>query len=374
MNIDREIKRFMKRKPTMQKLGDNYVLTTAQYSRLAKVLEYFGSCKKAENMHITIATMIQHDLTNYVGRIKRLRGIPGTTVYTQMLRYGRSYATVYTDQSKKKTSHFKNTLRYWLDQGFTHGEAYDRVVEVQIERSKKSALKTTGTSMYTVRSVEFWLSRGYSLEQAHAEVNRIQVTNGLAFYVNKYGKTQGAELFAQRINKWQQTLSENNDYDLLCLKKGHSIASCLARGDTIEEATNNYAKLLNHLKLIRRRPSTVSQKLFDLIVNKIGTNGVYYDSLNYEFLLSGHRVDFFHKESGTVVEFYGDFYHRNPAKFAAEFVAHNISSAERWNIDETRISRIKDNPLVKQVIIVWESEYRTNPQECANSIIERIYI
>ena len=370
---DTEISRFLNRKSVKNILGENFLPTAQQYTRLLKVLEYFGSTKRAENMHATIAIMLKNNLRNIVGRVKRLQGIPGTTKYTQLLRYGKQYwQQVYQQQSDKKTSHFKNTLAYWINQGMTHSEAVEAVRSVQKERAQRATLITTGVSLYSCRSIEFWISRGYSDEDAQSKVKQIQTTNGLEYYKSKYGEDDYIDKFNQRINKWKDTLAKNNDYAKLCLKKGHSVPALMHKGVSENDALSKYNAMCERLRKIRRLPSKVSQSLFDLVASKLGKSEVYYDSLNYEFLLNGYRVDFFHKASGTVVEFFGDFFHRNPTKFKADFVVHNLSSQERWNYDRARMAKIMQDSLVNDVIIVWESDFRKNPQQQADLIIERI--
>ena len=86
----------------------------------------------------------------------------------------------------------------------------------------------------------------------------------------------------------------------------------------------------------------------------------------------GYRVDFYHKETKTVVEFYGDFYHRNPALFESNHIAFGTTAKEKWDYDRIRENKIQQDKNVKQLLVVWDSEFRKNSKETVNKIIKEI--
>jgi very-short-patch-repair endonuclease len=368
MNYEKQITRFLKRKPVINVLGKNYILNDLQYQRFCKLLDMYKTPKNMENMLTTVATFIKYDVSNYVGRYRRLVGTNGTSVYYQMLRYGRHYQDVYSKQTSSKIKHFKNTVGYWLNNGYTLEEAKSQVRAIQQARGLEAAKKIKGTSCYTVRSVEYWLNNGYTLEEARAKVKLIQTTNGIEFYKNKYSDNY-KQKFDERIAEWKKSLLENNDMNFINLKKSHSIKGGLARGLTLDEASVIRDKNIRHMKSIRRLPSKISQKMCSMLFDKIGGK-CYYESKNYEKLISGYRVDFYHYETDTVIEFYGDFFHRNPKMFESTHIAFSITAKERWEYDKHRISAIRKK--VSNVIIVWESDFRKNPSAVVDKIIKEM--
>jgi len=373
--IDRDIERFLKRKDVIAVLGDNYALTVKQQFRLMQLFEVYGNSKKIENMLKTVAFFIKNNLTNYVGRYRRLKGIPGTTKYTQLLRYGKHNSKeVIKKQSKAKTAHFPNKIEYWINKGYSDEEATQKVREIQTIRSKKSTELTKGSSAYTARSMSYWINKGYSDEEATQKVREIQTTNGIDYYVKKYGKDIGKQMYSARINKWQQTLinKTQSEKDEINYKKRHAIDSYMYRGMTETEAMSKYNKFCQKMKSKPRQTiSKISQDLFFNLHEKLkGT--CYFGELNYEQLIDNFRVDFFHKESKVVIEFYGDYFHRNPKLYESSFVSHGYTSKQKWKTDKAREEIIKTHKNVNQLVIVWESSYRRDKtmviDECLNNI------
>lgn len=369
MNYEKQILRFLKRKGVSDILGQGYKLTDLQRKRFCRLLDVYKTTKNMENMLRTVATFIRYDLTNYLGRYNRLKGVNGTSAYTQILRYGRNWQNIYDLQNSKKTYHFPNKVEHWLEKGLTLEQAKKQVYKIQQERGNKAALKTKGTSCYTVRSIEFWINNGYSLETAKEKVKEIQTTNGLEYYKQKFPNSYEEE-FNKRIARWKNSLSKH-DQELLNLKKSGSIKGHMARGLSYEQASYEYQILIERLKSVRKLPSKISQKMCSMLDAKlIGT--CYYNDKNYEKLISGYRVDFYHKDSKTVVEFYGDFFHRNPKIYESTYEAHSITSGERWEYDNRRETIIFESPEVNKLIVVWESDFRKNPEQTIQNIIGEI--
>lgn len=368
MDYNKQIKRLMNRKAVKAILGTEYRLNEGQQLRLQKLLDVYNTPKNMESMLGTVANFIYYDLSNYVGRYRRLAGTNGTSTYTQILRYGRHWSAVYKKQNNKKTKHFKNTVRYWTNLGYSEEIAKEKVRKIQTLRAAESAKKTKGTSLYTVRSIEYWLNNGYTEQEAKNRVRKIQTTNGIAFYKEKYPKIY-KEKFKERIDKWKK--SYNNNLDDINHRKSHSIEGAMARGLDYSQALAVKNKNIEHLRSIRKLPSKISQKFCNMLESKLLGN-CYYSDKNYEKLIAGYRVDFYHKETKTVVEFYGDFYHRNPALFESNHIAFGTTAKEKWNYDRMRENKIQQDKNVNQLLVVWESEFRKNPEEAINNIIKEI--
>jgi len=159
--------------------------------------------------------------------------------------------------------------------------------------------------------------------------------------------------------------------ELINLKKSPSIEGGLARGLTFNEAVYRYEKMVERLRAIRKLPSKISQKMCDMLFDRLG-GSCYYSSNSHEYLIGRVRVDFYHKETKTVVEFYGDYYHQNPKLYEKHHVVYGITAEEKWKYDLGREDIIKSDDKVNKFIVVWESDFRKNPVECVNSIIKEI--
>jgi len=373
--LNKQAKRFMKRKSVTDILG-NIELSDIQIVRLNAIFEN-RTCKSLETWHVAIATFIKYDLTNYVGRLRRLMKISTTrSGYSMFLRYGKeNFEQIKRGHDKKRSKHFKNTITYWTDMGIDAKEAIIKVREIQVERNKKAVEKTRGTNVYTHRSVEYWKRIGFSEYDAAERVRKVQTTDGLKFYTEKYGEDLGTTLFKNRIESWLDTLQSKtiDEVTLINRKKSLSIDGYMLRGYSEDAAINAYVAMCDRMRVIDRSPfSKISQKLFSTLREKlIGT--CYFKPDTHEALVGGYRVDFYHLESKTVIEFYGDYWHRNPLFFTAESSGHGYISKEKWISDSNREMKIKeDMARVSKFLIIWENEYRQRPDEVITTILENI--
>ena len=353
--MDTKIIRFLKRKQVVAVLGSDYLLSERQHMRLARFFAVYGHEKRCEEWFRTVSLMLLHDLSNIVGRIRRLKLLSASpTRYSLMLRYGCNWEDYSKVAASRRTAHFKNKLQYWIDNGYSAEDAKLKVVETQTARSRKSPAAQGGSSEFSCRSSIFWVKRGLTLEQAQVEVARVQ------------RRTKTPEMVAT----WLATLSAKSPEEqaLIRLKKGHSIDSYIACGSTSTEAIElskaYYAK--------RNNASKSSQAFFMLFDTMFDHSNTWYKYKNYEKQFFGKCVDFYDADSETVVEYYGDFWHRNPKKYAADFLAYNKTSEEIWDLDSKRIAQIKQHHLVQRVIVIWESEVMQNPHAAAEAILQEI--
>jgi len=353
--MNKKIQRFLKRKQVVIVLGNDYPLSQVQYTRLMKFFQEYGHEKKCEEWFKSVSYMIKYNLSNIVGRVRRLKQLPASpNNYSFMLRYGRYWKTHRTNVAQKRTTHFKNRIDYWIERGFSLNDAKQKVKEIQTNRGLQSPAAIRRSSEYSCRSTLFWIKKGFSEKEAVEQVARVQ----------------RREKSPETIAKWLDTLNSKSDEEkkLINLKRGHSAESFVAKGYSFEEAI----QLSNEYYSKRNNFSKSSQSFFILLENFFNSDDVFYKSKNYEKQFFGKCADFYDSNSQTVVEYYGDFWHRNPQKYAADFYQYKKTSAEIWENDKQRIEQISKHPQVKNVIIVWESEVMKNPHEAALKIIQDI--
>lgn len=353
--MNKKIERFLKRKQVINVLGENYSLSELQETRLLNFFYHYGHEKKCEEWFRTLSYMIKYDLSNYVGRIRRLKRLPASpNNYSLMLRYGKFWKQHKSVAASNRTLHYPNRIDYWINLGYSSDEALEKVCEIQTNRSRRSPVSIGGTSEYSCRSVLFWIKQGLSEKQAKQEVARIQQRK----------KTPDT------IAKWLITLHNKTDEEKqqISLKKGHSVNSYMARGFSEEESI----QMSNAYYAKRNNFSKSSQAFFMILENFFNKDRIFYKCKNYEKQFFGKCVDFYDADSKTVVEFYGDFWHRNPAKFESTQRFYNNTSEEIWNKDKIRLEKISTHPEVKKIIVVWESEVLVNPHNAALKIIQEI--
>lgn len=141
-------------------------------------------------------------------------------------------------------------LETWLNKGFSHDEALYQIKirrstnveyymhkfnvpfdEAQImlknrqkrsadicgSRPKKERLKTNK------KCKEYWLDKGYSLDEAIEIVSKSQVTFSKELCIEKYGEIEGLARWNKRQTDWQNTLSNKSDEEIsaINLKKNN---------------------------------------------------------------------------------------------------------------------------------------------------------
>lgn len=369
MNLSNvNIQKLFNRKVFRDIVGENCELSDKQKHRLNLIFEKY-TIKQLLGWFPTIGLFVKHDLNNYIGRLDRLRKQKNrSTLYSYILQYGKNTGYIkYIELNKKKTRSFENKIEYWLNKGFDLESATNKVKEVQLTRAKISGKLVTGKSEYTCRSISYWLKHGYSLEEAKDKVRLLQTTNGY----NLLGTEKQLIRNQKRLNTLRSKSVEETN--LINLKKTHSIEGVMARlGCTVEEA-----KLwLNQYHKKTKTKSVISQKLFDMVYSKLDDKlGIYYKSLNYEKQFSNKCIDFYDTKSKIGIEFYGNFWHADPKIFSDDDIIYSKLTARMIRAkDRERINLLLMNNNIKNIFIVWEDEFRKNPEEVVQYMVEIIKI
>lgn len=190
--------------------------------------------------------------------------------------------------------------------------------------------------------IEYYLSKGFSQEEAEKMLKERQTTFSLEKCIEKYGKQKGKEKYSQRQIVWQKTLNENGN-----LKHGFSKASQELFYKILENYQFKYHKYIFF---------ATKNKEFNLLKD---SGGIwiydYTDTLNKK-----------------IIEYNGDEYHANPKRFKANEISHpfrkQYTAEQIWKKDELK----KEKAIAEgfDVYIVWDSDYRSNPEkvlkECLN--------
>lgn len=215
-------------------------------------------------------------------------------------------------QAKKKG--LANTVDYWLYKGYSNEQAISQVAAVQKARSQKSPSAAPGAKGYTNRSINFWIKKGFSIKDAKLKLKESQTTNGLKYYIKKFGREIGTEKFNARIQRW---LSAPN---MVKMSAGRS-----------------------------RRSLELFEKL------KVGYYGVNEKTVRGSTRV--HRVDFIFEDK--IIEFFGDYWHGNPKKYSAGTYIRKKKIEDVWQHDESKISDLRKNGY--KVLVIWEDDYCKDP-------------
>jgi hypothetical protein len=179
---------------------------------------------------------------------------------------------------------------------------------------------------------EYWIKKGFTLQEAKLKVSERQKTFTLDLCIEKYGEENGKQVYTDRQNKWQKSLSKNGN-----LKSGYS---------------------------------AISQQLFYSILEKYPLDynfeNIYFATKNSEY-----RID--RKDNGSIwifdytdlnkkkiIEYNGDQYHANPSKYEGKMCSHpfrkNLTAEEIWQKDANKIADAEN--IGFKVLTIWDSEYK----------------
>ena len=87
----------------------------------------------------------------------------------------------------------------------------------------------------------------------------------------------------------------------------------------------------------------------------------YYKLKNYERQINCYNVDFYDKKNKIVIEYNGDFWHAREGKYKDDYIIYGRTAAEIREHDKNRLNKVLQSEKVNDIIIVWDSDYRTNP-------------
>ena len=184
----------------------------------------------------------------------------------------------------------------------------------------------------------------------------------LQSFIKRYGKEEGEK----RYNKYRKKLSYANSLEFFKKKYGE-LEGLQKYKIYIEKTrfTNGYSK--------------ISQEFFWKIYNSYKNNEeVYFGELNKEYHISDngkiYLYDYVDLKNKFVIEYNGDIFHANPKMFNENDRPNpfnkNLTAKEIWDYDKRKLELLKYNGI--DYMIVWESDYKNNPDKIINNIINKI--
>ena len=252
----------------------------------------------------TFVKFMKYGLTDWCGRWLDLKKYKTTSLNTYVTMYGVMHGTMfYIDANARKTAHF------------------DHSSEAQRAKSLKSAEKTRGSKDHSVRSVGYWIKKGYSEEEAKAEVRKRQTTNTLETYQKKYGDELGAIKFRERNDNWSALIESMPG---ISEKRSTSLESYIAKHG-IEKGTQMHADMLRNKKCnTPNKFATASAESLTALADIISLLDKY--EMSYYLGVEGnHEWSIFDEDTqkrfyydlaiptlSTIIEYHGECYHPNP--------------------------------------------------------------
>lgn len=229
--------------------------------------------------------------------------------------------------SVNKTSHF--TVEYWIQRGFCEDDAKKKISELQSNISKRRDYKKSPSRL----TPDFWVKRGHTEEGTEKIISEIQ-RNFSKKSKRFTGKKHTQESKAKISNRMR---------------------------DHIElMGTEKWTKHFGNLSAPKYR-SKAEIELFLYVRNDLGISAVAND-----FVLNKYNVDIM--VGKKIIEYYGDYWHASELLFEQDDLHTNIgiTANEIRKKDEDKIKEIEEAGY--QVLVIWENEYNTNPDEVKTRI------
>jgi hypothetical protein len=265
------------------------------------------------------------------------------------------------DEAKYHISTLRpSNVNFWLKKGLSYEEAilatdmgrclslegaiYYYGEELGVIKYAKTMERNIANGKKSPRVTSYWVSKGYSEEEAKIKVSETQSTFSLKKCIKKHGEEQGKKIWMDRQIKWINSTNKNGN-----LKRGFS---------------------------------KISQELFIDIIKKgkISKNEVYFSLNNKEYSLVDetnnkiYKYDFTHLKNRKIIEFHGDIFHANPNLFTEESTPNpfkkKLKAKDIWDYDEKRINFATQRGF--EVLVIWENDYKINKEEAINKCIKFI--
>lgn len=271
------------------------------------------------------------------------------TVEEYKLKFNASHSDVYHSSYLEKLS---ERISGENNPGFNHGgemssfskrnkkyEGLDdstkkQLISDQILKANKTKKENDGYNT----TLDFYIKRGLTREEAVLARSERQSTFSLEKCKERYGEQEGYEVWLDRQQKWLTSLSEIEDQEGLKEKRINNL-----------HQTFSFVSTQIFKELLTDFPHAKCGENEAVIKTKVGV----------------FRPDFL--VDNKIIEFYGDLWHASPKKYKATDTPLAVFSSnkqftaeEMWQKDEQRISALNEQGY--EVLVIWEHEYKTDKE------------
>jgi len=256
--------------------------------------------------------------------------------------FSKEFYMHYRGMSEKKATKEAKSKRpcnkeYWLKKGLTNAESIQKVKEHQIKTSLilQEKVKSGEIVVNCSTRVEYWLSQGFSEEEAKIKLIERQTTFSKKKLIEKLGEEEGIKRWKERQIKWQRTLGDKpqEEIDEMNRKKAITLTSMQEKygEDLGEEKYNNWRKQVKEAGIINfpkskynfsKESTDFFKKITEYIIPAFNLSSqkiLFGDDDNKELIIFGESNSFFFydyciSELMIIIEYHGIMYHPNKAK------------------------------------------------------------
>lgn len=192
---------------------------------------------------------------------------------------------------------------------------------------------------YTTR-LDYYINKGYMEEEAEKMLHERQVTFTLEKCIIKYGEEEGKRRFEERQKNWAAKMREKyekGEYSKVPHKLTSNMYSIFEIG-CIDKIIKSMSETIENCNI----EDFVKQ--FEIFVKGLHRRFIY--DLKYK---------------NKIIEFNGDYWHCNPETYDADYFNTQLqmTAKEKWEVDKVKEGIAALNGY--EVLIIWESEYKKDP-------------
>lgn len=279
--------------------------------------------------------------------VKLLGGNVNSKKYWILQGYSDEEASVFSKQHARKGS--KRCVEYWTSRGYTVDDAKMQIAELQSTYGKRQPaskhkwislgytedeaveLAKTHLSKKSLLHVNYWIERhDMTEEQARAKITEIQRTRSMK-----------SSKYAGKIS----TPKRNNKISISMKKKIEEVGKV--------DWASHFGKFTGR--------SLLEEEIFEYVqsISPHAEHNIWIDTYNVDIAV-GNKV----------IEVFGDYWHANPQIISLqnknkEYVEKMSTIREQ---DERRLEYIRNKSF--SVLVVWENDWRNNLQETKQVIRE----
>lgn len=251
--------------------------------------------------------------------------------------------------SKTMTGHSKRTVEYWIyKEGYSYLDAKEAVKDFQSLGKKeyiKNKVKTGLTeeqaqkfwnkkqAKCSPRSLQYYLGKGMTEEQARQEQSKLQ--SRFSAQSSRFSGHRHTEETRKQISNTHKQIASEIGHDSMA-RRFRTKSENGIRSNIEIECYNELKQVFPKLKA----NIEINNFIVDMLLERI------------------------------VIEFYGDFWHRNPKYYSAKDLYYGKTSETIWEYDKRKIQLVNKEGYV--VVVVWETDWKNNKEQVIEQI-QNIY-
>ncbi|MFW6246690.1 MAG: hypothetical protein ACOC22_00745 [bacterium] len=237
-----------------------------------------------------------------------------------------NHHTKRTEQERKETSPFSK--EFYKKRGMNEEDRHNFINKAMKNRDLDTR-------------IEYYLKRGYTKEKASKALSERQRTFSLEKCIQKYGEKEGKRRWEERQRKWK-------------------------------------SKVFNKNKHISKGTSKLSEEIIDEIVKYNTNNDELLYGKNEKFIFDNntnraYKFDLTNKTTKKILEINGIYWHCKPELYEEKYYnkSKKMYAIDIWNYDQYKLDLAKNKGY--DIKILWEDDYRKNPDSKIKECIDFIY-